>query len=178
MRTTTKGQRMAYEEYPPDHYVQPLGLGLQPAYICDIDGTLSWRPPEGAEGYPPQRGFYEYDRVMEDLYDSDVFNTVGALQQAGAKIIFVSGRPESCREDTTAWINAPEILKCDLDNPLYMRTTGDFRPDTIVKRELFDKHIRPEGYHIFGVFDDRNRVVKMWREQLGLTVFHVKDHDF
>lgn len=169
---------MSYEEYPPDHYVQPLELGLQPVYICDIDGTLTWRAPDGAVEFSNTRGIHDYDRVSEDLYHPDVFNTVGALQQSGAMIIFVSGRPESCREDTVAWINAPGILTCDLDNPLYMRTTGDRRPDTIVKRELFDKNIRPDGHHIFGVFDDRNRVVRMWREQLGLTVFHVADHDF
>lgn len=168
---------MPYDEYPPDPYVQPLELGLQPVYICDIDGTLTWRSPE-YDAAPQHRGIHEYHRVSEDLYHPDVFNTVGALQQGGAKIIFVSGRPDSCRDDTVAWLNAPEILTCDLDNPLYMRKTGDRRPDTIVKRELFDQNIRPDGYHIFGVFDDRNRVVRMWREQLGLTVFHVADHDF
>lgn len=167
---------MPYEEYPPDFYVQPLKLG-QPVYLCDIDGTLTFRS-EALDADPHTRGIHDYDRVGEDYYHPDVFNVVGALQQAGAKIIFVSGRPESCRRDTVAWINAPEILKCDLDNPLYMRTTGDRRPDTIVKRELFDKHIRPDGHYIAGVFDDRNRVVRMWREQLGLTVFHVADHDF
>lgn len=168
---------MTYDEYPPDPYVQPDTLG-QPVYLCDIDGTLTWRTPE-SDADPGTRGIHDYDRVSEDLYHPDVFNAVGALQQGGAKIIFVSGRPESCREDTVAWINAPEILKCDRLNPLFMRTTGDFRPDTIVKRELFDQRIRPWGYYIAGVFDDRNRVVKKtWREQLGLTVFHIADHDF
>jgi len=167
---------MTYEEYEPDHYLQPITLE-QETYLCDIDGTLTWRHPDNLE-FSNTRGIHEYHRVSEDMYHPDVFNTVGALQQAGAKIIFVSGRPESCRKDTEAWINAPEILKTDRDNPLYMRTTGDRRPDTIVKRELFDKFIRPQNLYILGVFDDRNRVVKMWREQLGLTVFHVADHDF
>lgn len=169
---------MGYEEYPPDHYIQPTALGLQPVYLCDIDGTLTWRSPEH-DADPTTRGIHDYDRVSEDLYHPDVFNTVGSLQQSGAKIIYVSGRPDSCRDDTVAWINAPGILVCDQANPLYMRTTGDRRPDTIVKRELFDMYIRPWGYPIFGVFDDRNRVVfKTWREQLGLTVFHVAWHDF
>lgn len=168
---------MVYEEYPPDHYIQPFARQLQPVYLCDIDGTLTWRDPDNLL-FSNTRGIHDYHRVSEDMYHPDVFNTVGSLQKAGAKIIFVSGRPESCREDTVAWINAPEILKCDDDNPLYMRTTGDRRPDTIVKRELFDTLIRPMDYEILGVFDDRNRVVKMWREQLGLTVFHVADHSF
>lgn len=168
---------MPYEEYPPDHYVQPDTWG-QPVYLCDIDGTLTWRSDE-YDAAPTTRGIHDYDRVSEDLYNPDVFNTVGSLQQAGAKIIFVSGRPGSCREDSEEWINVPGILTCDDMNPLYMRTTGDRRPDTIVKREIFDQWIRPRGYYIAGVFDDRNRVVKKtWREQLGLTVFHVADHDF
>lgn len=169
---------MPYEEYEPNHYDQPFALGLQPVYLCDIDGTLTWRDPDESVKFSNTRGIHDYARVSEDLYHPDVFNTVGSLQQAGAMIIFVSGRPESCREDTVAWLNAPGVLVCDDDNPLYMRTTGDRRPDTIVKRELFDKYIRPQEYFILGVFDDRNRVVRMWREQLGLTVFHVADHDF
>lgn len=168
---------LTYPEYPPDPYVQPETLG-QPVYLCDIDGTLTWRTEE-MHADPATRGIHDYHRVSEDLYHPEVFNAVGALQQGGAKIVFVSGRPQSCREDTVAWINAPGILVCDDDNPLYMRNTGDFRPDTIVKRELFDQYIRSQGYYIAGVFDDRNRVVfKTWREQLGLTVFHVAWHDF
>jgi len=168
---------MTYEEYEPKHYVQPDTLG-QPVYLCDIDGTLTFRSDE-LDADPTRRGIHDYDRVSEDLYHPDVFNTVGALQQAGAKIIFVSGRPGSCREDTEAWLNAPGILVCDDVNPLYMRTTGDRRPDTIVKREIFDQYIRPRGYYIAGVFDDRNRVVfQTWREQLGLTTFHVAWHTF
>lgn len=168
--------KSSYVEYAPDHYSQPITFA-QETFLCDIDGTLTFRSPD-LDADPLRRGIHDYDRVSEDLYHPEVFNTVGTLQQAGAKIIFVSGRPESCRADTEAWINAPEILKTDRDNPLYMRTTGDRRPDTIVKRELFDTHIRPQGLYILGVFDDRNRVVRMWREQLGLTVFHVADHDF
>jgi hypothetical protein len=174
---TTKGRRVPYDEYPPDHYIQPLTRNQQPVYLCDIDGTLTRRDEDNLE-VSNTRGIHDYERVSEDLYHPEVFDTVAALQQSGAKIIFVSGRPDSCRNDSVAWLNAPESLKCDHDNPLYMRKTGDRRPDTIVKRELFDNLIRPCGYRILGVFDDRNRVVRMWRDQLGLTVFHVADHNF
>jgi len=168
---------MTYEEHEPDPYIQPDTFE-QEAFLCDIDGTLTFRSAE-RDALSTTRGIHDYHRVSEDLYHPDVFNTVGTLQQAGAKIIFVSGRPESCREDTEKWINAPGVLKTNEDHPLYMRTTGDRRPDTIVKRELFDTHIRPRNLYIMGVFDDRNRVVfNTWRGQLGLTVFHVAWHDF
>lgn len=170
---------MSYEEYPPDHYIQPeLDASWGVTYLCDIDGTLTFRS-KAHDNDTNTRGIHDYHRVSEDWYNEPVVETVARLQRGGAKIIYVSGRPGSCREDSEAWINAPGTLVCDDLNPLYMRTTGDRRPDTIVKREIFDQWIRPRGYYIAGVFDDRNRVVfKTWREQLGLTVFHVADHDF
>ena len=57
-----------------------------------------------------------------------------------------------------------------------MRDTGDGRPDNVVKLEIFDREVR-ERYNVVGVFDDRNKVVSMWRS-LGLTVFQVADGDF
>jgi hypothetical protein len=46
----------------------------------------------------------------------------------------------------------------------------------VVKLEIFDREIR-ERYYVVGVFDDRNKVVSMWRS-LGLTVYQVADGDF
>jgi hypothetical protein len=162
---------MTYAEYEPDPYVQPFNRSIE-AYIVDLDGTIAGRDHDD----PTTRGPHDYDRVYEDYPIHEVITPIRALQNAGYEIIFVSGRPESCRRDTSLWIPARAGLHLDT---LHMRTTGDRRPDTIVKRELFDKYIRPRRLRIGGVFDDRNRVVfKTWREQLGLTVFHVAWHDF
>jgi adenylate cyclase class IV len=57
-----------------------------------------------------------------------------------------------------------------------MRKTGDNRPDNIVKKEIFDSNIK-NNYYIEFVLDDRNKVVKMWRE-LGLTCLQVADGNF
>ena len=57
-----------------------------------------------------------------------------------------------------------------------MRKTGDNRKDCIVKRELFDAHIK-DKYYIDFILDDRNQVVNMWRE-LGFTVMQVADGNF
>lgn len=164
---------MTYEEYPPDPY-RPSRPGIrQIAYLVDIDGTVADHSESG-------RGHYEYDRVGEDRPIWDTIRVIAALHRSRFRIIFVSGREASCRSLTENWLldYIPCFWHTD-DFELYMRSTGDRRPDTIVKRELFDRHIRPrEDLRVVGVFDDRNRVVKMWREQLGLTVFHVADHDF
>ena len=50
-----------------------------------------------------------------------------------------------------------------------MRSSGDFRKDTIIKEELYNKHILNK-YNILCVFDDRKSVVEMWKK-LGLYVF-------
>lgn len=57
-----------------------------------------------------------------------------------------------------------------------MRPAGDHRRDAIVKRELFDLHIRHQ-YRVTHVLDDRTQVVQMWRA-LGLTCLQVADGDF
>ena len=49
-----------------------------------------------------------------------------------------------------------------------MRKDGDQRADHIVKREILD-HIRKAGFEPVLVFDDRQSVVDMWRDQ-GIRV--------
>jgi len=59
---------------------------------------------------------------------------------------------------------------------LYMRTEGDYRDDAVVKYELYVQYIAPT-FDVAVVLDDRNRVVRMWR-QVGLTCLQVEDGDF
>lgn len=46
---------------------------------------------------------------------------------------------------------------------LRMRALGDYRADNIVKKEILDQFLE-EGVNPTVVFDDRNQVVEMWRE--------------
>jgi hypothetical protein len=57
-----------------------------------------------------------------------------------------------------------------------MREDGDKRPDYVIKREIYETHIK-ENYDVAYVFEDRELVVKMWREQ-GLRCFQVADVPF
>jgi hypothetical protein len=63
-----------------------------------------------------------------------------------------------------------DLLEGSADCYLFMRPQGDSRPDTVVKRELFEKYVEP-NWHISFVIDDRKSVVQMWRD-LGLYVFN------
>ena len=131
---------------------------LPGCYIVDIDGTLAQMNG---------RGPYEWDRVGEDLPKEDVINVVHNLKAAGAKIIIVSGRDGVCKGLTEDWLKANGIGY----HEFYIRPEGDCRKDTLIKEEIYFRHIKGK-YNVLGVFDDRDQVVHMWRH-LGLTVFQV-----
>ena len=57
-----------------------------------------------------------------------------------------------------------------------MREKGDHRGDEIVKKEIYDNQIKPI-YDVMCVFDDRDKVVKMWRDE-GLLCCQVYYGDF
>ena len=138
--------------------------GLPTIVLCDVDGTVALK---GA------RSPFDESRVHEDRPNEDVCGVVARLQQHGP-IIFMSGRSENCREVTEEW------LSMRVTRPfmaLYMRPAGDRRKDSVVKRELFDKHIRGR-YNVLCVLDDRDQVVRMWREELGLTCLQVAEGNF
>jgi hypothetical protein len=155
------------------------------AVICDIDGTVA--------DHTGIRGHYEYEKVKLDKPVWSVINVVKAVvSELNADLIFATGRPntEQCREDTTAWIMEmlpyvsqkvavsilfrPEFLVDDYGE--IRAGHRDFRPDDVVKEEIYDTLIEPY-YDILAVFDDRNRVVDMWRRR-GLTCFQVAPGDF
>jgi hypothetical protein len=145
-------------------------IELPGAIIVDIDGTMALNDTG-------HRTPYEYDKVLDDEPNWPVIDVVNAVYATlRYSIVYVSGRPEYCRRDTEAWLDlyAP-------DGMLFMRAGEshkkmDRRSDVEVKREIFDTHIRHE-FNVHAVFDDRARVVQMWRS-LGLTVFQVADGDF
>lgn len=141
-------------------YTPPTG-GV-PAYIFDIDGTLA---------HMRGRGPHDYEKVSTDVADPHVVHLLKELARTHY-IVVLSGRPESCRADTEVWLRRNGIFS----DHLFMRTTGDYRPDQIIKAELFDKHVR-DIYNVHGVIDDRNRVVAMWRS-LGLKCFQAQEGAF
>lgn len=132
---------------------------LPRAIIVDIDGTIA---------HMTGRSPYDYSRVWEDAVHNDVVHIISTVAASkDCKILLVSGRPESCRRDTLKWLfhNTSLIVE-----DLYMRKTDDKRSDSIVKYEILQELIKK--YFIELVFDDRDRVVKMWREA-GLRCLQV-----
>lgn len=83
------------------------------------------------------------------------------------EVLYCTGRPEYLRDITRNWLREQGLPVADYQ--LFMRASKDFRDDNIVKEELLQK-IRNAGYDPFLVFDDRKRVVDMWRENGILTL--------
>lgn len=148
--------KRADDIYTPDK-------SLPRAWVVDIDGTLA---------IMGDRSPYDHDRVDEDGINESVRNIVHALSGAGDLIIVASGRSESGRAKTEAWLRHHSVGY----DTLVMRPENDSRKDAIVKRELFYAHIAPH-YNVQGVLDDRNQVVEMWRG-LGLFCAQVAPGDF
>lgn len=147
---------LAPEQYVPD--------GSKPrAIMVDIDGTLAIM-----DGRSP----YDLSLVATDKPNWPVIEAVQSARRDRLEVLFCSGRSEEARDATNDWLDDLGFR----DERLLMRTVGDMRKDAIVKRELFDKHIR-NHFNVRYVLDDRQQVVDMWRE-LGLTVFQVAPGDF
>lgn len=132
---------------------------LPSAVLVDVDGTLARMT---------KRSPYDWARVGEDVPVPHVVELVRDLAAAGSTVVFMSGRDGSCRDATRAWLNE----HVGVDGPLFMRAPGDSRPDSVVKAELFDAHVRGV-YRVRFVLDDRNSVVFMWRS-LGVPVLQVE----
>lgn len=141
--------------------------------IVDIDGTLAnnlHRVHHLAPGKP--KDWETYDSLM--YLDQPIQPLVDLINFLAAhySIVLCSGRKESCRAITIAWLKQHHILW----NELFMRKNRDFRADAIIKSELLDQ-ILARGYQPQFVIDDRNSVVAMWRER-GLVCLQAAPGDF
>lgn len=138
--------------------------------IWDVDGTLA------SHG---SRSPYDYTKVLLD----DPTEVIGELVDSwelGYRNIVLSGREDSCRQDTIKWLRKHTGLPIETDSqdsiPVFMRKAGDDRADFIVKYELFMQNIAP-FYNVVAWYDDRNQVVDMARS-IGIRVYQVNYGDF
>lgn len=132
--------------------------------ICvDLDGTLADlgdRDPYATWG------------VSKDQVNIPVKTVIKAMAEYGnCEIIMVSGREEKVRVETENWLKTHKIPYTHL----YMRTSGDRRKDSQVKKEIYT-HVLP-NYNVLFILDDRTQVVDQLRS-MGLTVFQVADGNF
>lgn len=132
------------------------------AVICDIDGTIARHV---------ERSPYDYTKVSTDALIKPVASLLHSLHATNHTVIFVSGRKDSCKDDTRQWLR--DNLGLLGDSPLYMRRANDDRPDTVIKKEIYQDLIEGQ-YNVLFVLDDRDSVTHMWRTEIGLPTLQVE----
>lgn len=144
--------------------------------IVDLDGTIADcdHRKHFIEGNKKNwEAFLDPVNIFNDPLIETIANVVRIFSQHYG-IVYCSGRSAAAYEITVDWLKKHDLWKDPV--ALYMRKKGDKRPDHEIKVELLDK-MRNEGWNPILVLDDRDSVVRMWRDQ-GLTCLQVAEGDF
>ena len=144
--------------------------------LCDIDGTLAT--------IGDRAKILEKDELTEKDYDEfnarsaassciqDIANIVRNLKDAETKIYLITAREKKWKKITQHWLRLNEI---PYDN-LLMRNDGDKNSDADVKLKIVKEYVNPK--RVWFVLEDRDDVVQMYREDLGLTCLQVNKGDY
>ena len=145
--------------------------------IFDLDGTLALIDKRRAlaakaNGKINWKTFFSPENIALDEPNIPVIKSFQAMKAAGFRVGIFSGRDSISRTETEAWL-AENGIQPDF---LFMRAQGSFTPDDVLKKEWLDQEMAA-GHEIMCVFDDRDKVVKMWREN-GISCFKVAPGNF
>lgn len=125
--------------------------------VFDIDGTLAdvserlhhvQRHPKNWDAF--------FAGMAQDKAVRAIVRLCNLLHDAGLRVVLCSGRPETYRETTLAWLHGEGVRFHDLR----LRRSRDRRSDTIAKREMLAD--LPPAEVLF-IVEDRTAVVEMWR---------------
>lgn len=138
--------------------------------VCDIDGTIADGSHRVHHLKTTPKDWKKYFSLLH--LDSPIVDVISDVttdsHELGAHVILVSARPEDYREETIEWLNKHDVTY----DALVMRRSGDSRDDDIVKEEIYNKYLKQ--YNILKVYDDRPRVIRMWKSK-GLEVVDCGD---
>lgn len=145
--------------------------------IFDLDGTLALIDKRRAKatkdnGKINWGEFFKPENIQLDEPNVSVIKVFQSMKQSGFEVGILSGRDSISYDETKSWLNEngifPDFFK--------MRPKGSFTPDDVLKKTWLDELIS-EGKEILCVFDDRDKVVKMWRDN-GISCFQVNYGSF
>ena len=154
-------------------------------FIFDLDGTLAdieARRQLAKDAAKPGKKmnwdtFFNPSNIGLDKPNYAVIKMAQILAESGHMIAIFSGRSQKMAWVTKSWLVKNNVPWCMLK----MRPTKGqdaFTPDDQLKQMWLDDFADNVGKdNILGVFDDRNKVVDMWRKN-GLTCFQVADGNF
>ena len=157
---------------------------MRPLYIFDIDGTLcniEQRLHFLEDKTDKARWDKFYQACTKDAPNKPVLAVMEALQDSGAEIWLFSGRSDSVRWQTINWLHRHSCLRAwhleEHPQLLTMRPVGDFTEDHLLKESWLNNMLVEDRQRLVAIFDDRKRVVDMWRAN-GVPCFQVAAGEF
>ena len=142
--------------------------------IFDLDGTLALiehRRHFVEDGNKQWKEFFE--ACVDDRVNTPVAEIWQSLEDKGHEMWIFSGRSDAVEDETRKWLLDSYIWP----DRLMMRKAGDHQPDDKLKQGWLDSLNEQERADILCVFDDRDRIVKMWRDN-GITCLQVAEGNF
>jgi hypothetical protein len=140
--------------------------------IVDMDGTVSNHHHRASQ---LDIGFDEYNSLLH--LDDPIHGVCEIVRKMSTThlIIFITGRPNKYRAETIDWMRRNDVPH----DELYMRPDDDMRSDVTLKAGILMGILdnkQMDLHDITFVLEDRDCVVKMWRE-MGLTCLQVNNFE-
>ena len=143
--------------------------------IFDLDGTLA---DISHRLHHIQESPRDFDAFHADAWaDTPIYTTIDLLNRllaSGANVQIWSGRSASVRDETLGWLHDYGVS--DAITRLRLRPDRNYTADHLLKKQWLEE-ARAGGFEPDLVFEDRTRVVEMWRAE-GIPCFQVAPGDF
>jgi len=132
--------------------------------IFDFDGTLCDISHRLHHIKGPQKNWDAfYADCDKDVPKPHIIAMLNASLEQGYNVEIWTGRTEAVLEKSHKWLyknGVPGFRK----ESLCMRPPGNYTPDHILKKEWLDEFMSYNAYAPLCVFEDRQRVIDMWKD--------------
>jgi hypothetical protein len=145
--------------------------------IFDLDGTLALIDERRKRSMLPGGKvdfniMFDPELIKLDKPNTPVIETFKLFKAAGYNMVIFSGRSKATEAATIKWLSDYGVTA----DTIMMREDGDRMSDDILKLDWMKRMFKIPT-EILAIFDDRQMVVDMWRNE-GYTCFQVAEADF
>lgn len=170
------GPQGQFPVFPGSYPVKPLVLPKKRtmAIMFDMDGSLNdvrgvlkhitgENPKTGRRN----RDWDSFHRMSEfEPANEEVLQMAKDAHAAGFTVLITTARAEEYRETTQKWCDDHGVPYTNI----FMRPSGDHRPDYEIKKEMFEKINM--YYDVVRAVDDNPQAIQAWKEK-GIAVTEI-----